>query len=1206
MSKQVHCPECQSENTPGSKFCNHCGARLPKSTSVLCPRCQTPNPHNNFYCDNCGSRLHTEQNNVPPKEEPTKPEASDLPTSAKMFSLPTRDPGDTGELDPASLQNWLKDQDDASDKKESSGKLPRLSDLTPEERGKSDDLPGWLINTENEDLLIGSPDDITTEHFLHLIQDEEEREKLSGLLNDPTIAGEAANLPDWLKDAARIEQQASPSTPSAEEPQTESTEDVTGDDADWLFELDAPGDESSQPADASDETTPTPEGEVPDWLGELGPPGTAVLGKSDVGEELPAESELEGGDLPDWLMDDEEGADSSAESPADEVSDLDLFAEDVPDWMLENQEPDDSQDEESLEQEETLEDFTLNEAAATSLTGWLAEFDIEDEEAGETAVSPEEKPIEEVEAKRSLTDWLSDFDEDDLDPDGEPPETVDADEKSLPDWITDVDETTEPVVPDLSEEPETEEAAADDSFDWLSDLDQTEEEPAAEDEALDWLSDFDEIVETDDEDIVAEVTSAEEKESDDWLDVDISTDASLSTGDTGPLPDWLDDLEPASEEAVPPTDTGELDSAMEDLFGEKPKDATGELEWLDETEDEELAAESEEDDSSLTPLVGAAAVAGAAALADAIGQDDEDAPEEEPDWLSELAEFDPNEVVDSAEEEEEEVETAVSEPVLDEPEAEIESDVDIDAILEATESAEQDGFDIDDEIQSVDEHEAGDWADIDSILAGRAGDETLPDWLEQLDEISDSEIESFDTDNLPPEEIPEWVANMRPGQTGDLTSALPSALFTDSDASELLQDTGDLAGDGLPDWLDTSIDKRSATSDKTPSSWFDSEGDLEDAPAELEAILADLPPAQAPEDMLQKAEIPDWLEELKPRELTGEAPPATESRLESSGPLAGMPNTIAIEPIIAMPRAASTPSSYSISPEQVQQARLLQQLVQEGPPPPQEGKAAISARGLAGLRILVAILLLAAVALGLYGPPILKSKSPAGVPTPATAVNTAVSDAAGKTVLVAFEYTPALAGELNPEAEMLLAQINANGSPILTTSQYTAGTAVAQAITAPYDATSLGLIPGEALGLRQLGDCLGKDSQVSGCKLLNNHILDSDTVDDMADVGLIVLLTGERSSLVNWVEQVGASSDVPIVIGTTQSLEPVVVPYFATTQVAGYLNGLPATVAYQQAYTDSINTSADILYDAQSFVLLATAVILLIGGLIFGLRRKNS
>jgi hypothetical protein len=1195
MSQPIHCPECQAENTPGSKFCSHCGARLPKSTSILCPRCQTPNPNSNFYCDNCGGRLHADQNNEPAKEEPSKPEASDLPTSAKMFSLPTRDPGDTGELDPASLQNWLKDQDDDSEEREDSGKLPRLSDLTPEERGKSDDLPGWLLNTDNEDLLIGSPDDITTEHFLNLIQDEEEREKLSGLLNDPTIAGDAANLPDWLRDVAQSEQNEPPTTPPTEEPQAESSEDVVDEGDDWLFELDASEGGEPQPDVSSDEAAPTPttEDELPDWLGELDPPGTAMLGQSGAEEEPSTGPELEGEDLPDWLIDEAEDEDTPAESDADEMSDADVIADDVPDWMREDAQPDDSQDEEeSPDEEEVLDDLTLDSAADTSLTGWLAEFDMEDEESEETAA-------EEIEAKRSLTDWLTTFDEEDLVPDEKPAETTlpeDAGEEDLPDWITEVDEAGETTETE-AEEPTTPEFAA-------------ETEPTAEDDAFDWLSDLDDIEESPDEELMAEAATEEDEGLADWLDSDISIDSSLATGDTGPLPDWLDDLEPTGEEAAPSNDTGELDSTMEDLFGEKPKDATGELEWLAETEDEELAAESEEDDSSLAPLVGAAAAAGAAALAGDIGQDDEDTPEEEPDWLSELADFDPNEVVDSAEEAEEveeEIETAVPESIPEEPATEPEVDLEVDAIFEATESADQDSFDIDDELLGADEGDAGDWADIDGILAGK-GDETLPDWLEQLDEISDSEIESFDTGDLPPEEIPEWVASLRPSDTDDFASALPSALFTDSDTSELL-DTGDLADGELPDWLDaSSIDEKSAATDKSSSGWF-SEEEMEDA-AELESILADLPPAQAPEDMLQKAEIPDWLEELKPRELTGEAAPVTESRLESSGPLAGMPNTIAIEPIIAMPRAASAPGSYSISPEQVQQARLLQQLVQEGPPPPQVGEAAISARGLAGLRILVAILLLAAVAIGLYGPSILKSKSPASVPTPAAAVNTAVSDAAGETVLVAFEYTPALAAELDPEAKMLLAQINANGSSILTTSQYAAGTAVAKAMTEPYDVLSLGLIPGEAIGLRQLGSCLGEDNQVSTCTIFNDRALNDETAktmaEAMADVGLVVLFTGERSSLVNWVEQVGASSDIPIIIGTTQSLEPVVVPYFATTQVAGYINGLPATVAYQQAYTDLDDTTADVLYDAQSLILLVTAVILLIGGMIFGLRRKNS
>ncbi|NHZ72376.1 MAG: hypothetical protein GWP17_04755, partial [Aquificales bacterium] len=288
------------------------------------------------------------------------------------------------------------------------------------------------------------------------------------------------------------------------------------------------------------------------------------------------------------------------------------------------------------------------------------------------------------------------------------------------------------------------------------------------------------------------------------------------------------------------------------------------------------------------------------------------------------------------------------------------------------------------------------------------------------------------------------------------------------------------------------------------------------------------------------------------------------------------------------------------------QARLLRQLVQEDPQPPQTDKPAISARGITGLRIIVTILILAAVFLGLYGPAFLKSKAPASVPIPAEAVNTAITNAAGKTVLVAFEYSPALAGELNHEAETLLAQLDAMGSPILITSQYVAGTAVAETITAPYDVVSLGLIPGEAMGIRQLGICLGENAQVSPCTSLHTRSVGDDLANALSDVSLIIVLTGERSSLINWVEQVGVNSDVPIVVGATQALEPVVVPYYASAQIDGYLNGLPAAIAYQQAYTQTIDISAEAQYGAQSLVLLAAAIILLVGGLAFGFTNKEN
>ena len=1072
MSKHVLCPECQSENSPGSKFCSHCGARLPKSTSILCPKCQTPNPHSNFYCDSCGGRLHAEQNSTPPEKESQETKASDLPTSAKMLSLPARQPGETGDLDAGSLPDWLSGQNEDAETTENTGKLPRLSDLTPEERKTAEDLPGWLIDTDNEELLIDSPEDITTEHFLHLIQDidEEERQKLSGLLNDSTMAGEAANLPDWLKEAAQPKEDDS--SPVAE---------------------DAP------PEDAD---------EIPAWL-------TA------------APNEVE--------------APAVAQTTDDIFADDPLLAEDIPDWMVGG-----TAQEESADEAEISDAAARDAAAVSSLTGWLSAFDVDDD-AEETAVSAEEQPAaDDSKTQRSLTDWLTAFDEEDLIPAAETAEQepAPATEEALPSWLTG------------SSEPD--EAADDPSF---------------------------------------QTPQAEAEDVADWLDFDTAADASLSTGETGPLPDWLDELEPT--ETAEQIDSSELDSTLAELFGEKPHDATGELAWLDDDEQED---KPETDDSTLTPLVGAE---GAAALAAVNSEDDaeDDSLDDDPDWLAELAAFDPNELPEIEPTEEE---TAVSPSPVEQPTEDI-STFSIDAISEAAAVPDADDFDfdLDDALLDVDEHTTGDWADIDGILAGTADDEAIPDWLAQLDGSIDGELLAAESDEIPPEEIPDWVANLRPDDTGQLTSALPSAMTAGSDASDLLSETDDLADDDLPDWLETSIVEEAVTANKEAAEWYDFAGDEEEAPAELEAILADLPSAQAPEDMLQKAQIPDWLEDLKPPELAGKVAPLTEPRLESTGPLAGMPDTIPIEPIVAMPRAASVFAAYAVSAEQTEQARLLQQLVQEKTQSPQADKPAIKDRGSNGLRIMVAILILAALFLGLYGPTFLKSAPPTAVPPPAAALNTAVSAAAGKTVLVAFDYTPALAGELNQEAAMLLAQLAANNSPILVTSQYAAGTAVAEEIAAPYDVTVLGFIPGEAMGLRQLGNCLGENAPVSPCTSLHNLSVREELAAGLADVGLVIVLTGERSSLINWVEQVSVSSDVPVAVGATQALAPLVVPYYASAQIDGYLDGLPATMAYQQAYTN-INKSTAALYGAQSLVLLVTAVILLIGGLAFSVTKKKS
>ncbi len=49
----MHCPDCQADNPASAKFCNECGARLPRR----CPVCAHVNLLTARFCGECGASL---------------------------------------------------------------------------------------------------------------------------------------------------------------------------------------------------------------------------------------------------------------------------------------------------------------------------------------------------------------------------------------------------------------------------------------------------------------------------------------------------------------------------------------------------------------------------------------------------------------------------------------------------------------------------------------------------------------------------------------------------------------------------------------------------------------------------------------------------------------------------------------------------------------------------------------------------------------------------------------------------------------------------------------------------------------------------------------------------------------------------------------------------------------------------------------------
>jgi hypothetical protein len=186
-------------------------------------------------------------------------------------------------------------------------------------------------------------------------------------------------------------------------------------------------------------------------------------------------------------------------------------------------------------------------------------------------------------------------------------------------------------------------------------------------------------------------------------------------------------------------------------------------------------------------------------------------------------------------------------------------------------------------------------------------------------------------------------------------------------------------------------------------------------------------------------------------------------------------------------------------------------------------------------------------------------------------------------VLVVFDYSPAMAGELNPQAEMIVGQLQENGNTIFSVSQFVTGAGVAQQVDPTLEPT---FVAGEAIGLRSLTNCLQEGSTcLTGTTLAG-------------DIALIVLLTGERDSVTNWVEQVASPTGVRMVAAVTQGVAPVALAYDSTPQLDGVISGLPAAAAYERQFRPGETGLAGQL--AGQTLALWLVIIMLIGGNVWG------
>jgi hypothetical protein len=321
---------------------------------------------------------------------------------------------------------------------------------------------------------------------------------------------------------------------------------------------------------------------------------------------------------------------------------------------------------------------------------------------------------------------------------------------------------------------------------------------------------------------------------------------------------------------------------------------------------------------------------------------------------------------------------------------------------------------------------------------------------------------------------------------------------------------------------------------------------------------------------LEEAEVPEWLRAMQPEssgdqvEISDLGPP------EQFGPLAGLRGIVPAAAISLSDGVDRTAARLELSKGQRQQSALLRRLTMVDSQNVQSEESQDTDSFLT-LRMILGLLLLLVVLLGWLIPgaaELLPWDFDPTVPPAAEMVQDVIEANSGRTALVAFEYTPSMAGELDSVALALLADLANSDSPVLTVSQFAAGVPVAEQTAAAVedlDSMALGFLPGEATGVRALGACLDQS-----CDSLAGRELSDEMRAALADVNLIVVLSADRDSLANWLEQVGTQSDIEILGGVTMALGPVARAYLASDQIAGLVEGMPVAVAYagQQATDD--------------------------------------
>jgi hypothetical protein len=305
-------------------------------------------------------------------------------------------------------------------------------------------------------------------------------------------------------------------------------------------------------------------------------------------------------------------------------------------------------------------------------------------------------------------------------------------------------------------------------------------------------------------------------------------------------------------------------------------------------------------------------------------------------------------------------------------------------------------------------------------------------------------------------EAPAWLADL--GLAGAQAEEVPSEGETLEEAQPAEEISPDVPAESLqmpeapgmpeaelPDWLEA-LRPPEAEEGASPGEDLDA---AEEEPDWLVLSEGDV----EEEGGLARADIPAWLLALKPLELRQEEEsvveelPPVEEITEESGLLAGLTGILPVEMLIAQPRAVVSPAAAELPPSDTPQARLFAEIVRRPPESAPKPMAKPQARLIPRTPLWIIYLALIAVVTVplLIGEPLLvRSAEPS--PAVASLYQSVESLEAGSRVLVAFDYDPTTSGEMDVLARSVVGHLMERGVGVVAVSLLPAGPGTAEMV----------------------------------------------------------------------------------------------------------------------------------------------------------------